>query len=152
MVFPYNGEPTLSFRLANERGNRICEARLKAFLAVDEISREGHRLRRLRPLALERDEGVAFSLIWTAMHRMDASSPLQGLTPEELGSLHAEVLVAFSGVDETIERPIHAHASWPAERIQFGACFADMMTFRHNEDRHQIDWSAFDRIRGCQPF
>ena len=48
VVFAYNGEPTLCFQLANERGNSIREARLRAFLAVDEISREGHRLRRLR--------------------------------------------------------------------------------------------------------
>ena len=47
VIHPYNGVPTLSFRLANERGNLIREARLKAFLAVDEISVEGHRLRPL---------------------------------------------------------------------------------------------------------
>jgi len=144
VIHPYNGVPTLSFRLANERGNLIREARLKAFLAVDEISVEGHRLRRLRPLVLERDEGVAFLLVWTAMHRIDATSPLFGLGPVDLQRLNAEVLVAFSGVDETIERSLHAQASWPADQIRFGACFADML-----QATHRINWSLFDCIRPC---
>ncbi len=118
VVFAYNGQPTLCFRLANERGNSIREARLRAFLAVDEISREGHRLRRLRPLALQRDEGVA-----------------------------------FSGVDETIERPVHARAHWPVDHLRYGFSFADIL-----EDHaggvgvgppRRINWAAFDRIRPC---
>lgn len=144
VVHTYNGVPTLSFRLANERGNSIREARLKAFLAVDEISTEGHRLRRLRPLALERDQGVAFLLVWTAMHRMDAASPLHGLGLADLQRLNAEVLVAFSGVDETIERPIHAQASWPWEQIHYGACFTDMF-----QSTQRLNWAVFDSIRPC---
>ena len=124
VVFAYNGEPTLCFRLANERGNSIREARLRAFLALDEISREGHRLRRLKPLVLQRDQGVAFLLVWTALHRIDDASPLHVLSPADLRSLNAEVVVAFSGVDETIERSVHAQAHWPVEHLHFGYCFA----------------------------
>jgi inward rectifier potassium channel len=153
VVHLYNGVPTLCFRLANERGNILRDARLQAFLAVDEISREGHRLRRLKPLVLERDRGVAFLLVWTAMHRLDASSPLHGLRPEELARLHAEVVVAFSGMDQTIERPVHAQAHWPLERLRFGYCFADMIDEAPEGGRdggpRRIDWSAFDRIRPC---
>ena len=144
VIHPYNGVPTLSFRLANERGNSIRDARLKAFLAVDEISLEGHHLRRLLPLALERDEGVAFLLVWTAMHRIDASSPLHGLDADQLRQLNAEILVAFSGVDGTIERSLHAQVSWPAEQIRFGVCFADML-----QATHRIHWGLFDCIRPC---
>lgn len=153
VVHPYNGVPTLCFRLANERGNNLREVKLQAFLAVDEISLEGHRLRRLKPLPLERDRGVAFLLVWTAMHRLDASSPLHGLTPADLARLHADVVVAFSGVDQTIERPVHAQGHWPLERLRFGCCFADMLHDAPDgvpaaiPDR--IDWSAFDRVRPC---
>ncbi len=153
VVHPYNGVPTLCFRLANERGNILREVRLQAFLAVDEISLEGHRLRRLKPLPLERDRGVAFLLVWTAMHRLDASSPLHGLTPADLARLHGDVVVAFSGVDQTIERPVHAQAHWPLERLRFGCCFADMIDDApdgvHAGLPNRIDWSAFDRIRPC---
>jgi inward rectifier potassium channel len=147
VVHPYDGTPTLSFRLANERGNHILEARVRAFLAVDEISREGHRMRRLRALPLERDQGIAFLLVWTAQHRIDAASPLHGLTPEALRAQNAELVVAFSGVDETIERPVHSRWSWPVERIGYGLCFLDMV--ETEGDLHRIDWSAFDRTRPC---
>jgi inward rectifier potassium channel len=153
VVFAYNGEPTLCFRLANERGNRIREARLRAFLALDEISREGHRLRRLKPLVLQRDEGVAFLLVWTALHRIDAASPLHGLSPADLRRLNAEVVVAFSGVDETIERPVHAQAHWPMEQLRFSCCFADILEDHPSGDGdgppRRINWAAFDRIRPC---
>ena len=153
VVHPYNGVPTLCFRLANERGNNLREVKLQAFLAVDEISLEGHRLRRLKPLPLERERGVAFLLVWTAMHRLDASSPLHGLTPADLARLHGEVVVAFSGMDQTIERPVHAQGHWPLERLRYGYCFADML---HDAPAggaggapHRIDWAAFDQIRPC---
>lgn len=152
VVHLYNGVPTLSFRLANERGNNILEARVRAYLSLDEISDEGHRMRRLLPLSLERDQGIAFLLVWTAQHRIDASSPLRGLTPEELGRLNAELVVSFSGVDETIERPVHSRCSWPMGRIGFGLCFLDMVEVEQVQDGdhlHRIDWSAFDRTRTC---
>ncbi|MFQ6538477.1 MULTISPECIES: ion channel [Aphanothece] len=147
VVHPWDGTPTLSFRLANERGNHILEARVRAYLAEDEISAEGHRMRRLRPLPLERDQGIAFLLIWTAQHRIDASSPLHGLGPDELLARNAELVVAFSGIDETIERPVHSRSSWPVQRIGFGLCFVDMV--ETEGDSHRIDWSAFDRTRRC---
>ncbi|MEB3350216.1 MAG: ion channel [Cyanobacteriota bacterium] len=153
VVHLYNGVPTLSFRLANERGNILREVKLQAYLAIDEFSLEGHRLRRLRPLVLERDRGMAFLLVWTAMHRLEASSPLHGIGREELARLHAEVVVAFSGVDQTIERPVHAQAHWPLQRLRFGFCFADMIDDPPRDARDaappHIDWSAFDRIRPC---
>ena len=104
-------------------------------------------MRRLKPLALERDQGIAFLLIWTAMHRIDASSPLYGLGPDQLRELNAELVVAFSGIDETLERPVHARASWPVEQIAFGRCFVDMLGQYDGETR--IDWSLFERTRLC---
>jgi inward rectifier potassium channel len=106
-------------------------------------------MRRLKPLALERDQGIAFLLIWTAMHRIDASSPLHGMGPDQLRELNAELVVAFSGIDETLERPVHARTSWPAEQIAFGCCFVDMLEQHNGEAR--IDWSLFDRTRRCPP-
>ena len=147
VVHTYNGSPTLAFRLANERRNGLLEARLRLFLSVDEVSAEGHRMRRLKPLALERDQGIAFLLIWTAMHRIDASSPLHGMGSDQLRELNAELVVAFSGIDETLERPVHARTSWPAEQIAFGCCFVDMLQHTNGETR--IDWSLFDRTRLC---
>ena len=147
LVHAYNGVPTLSIRLANERRNGLLDARLRLFLAVDEVSEEGYQMRRLKPLPLERDQGIAFLLVWTAMHRITPESPLAGMNQEKLRQCNAELVVAFSGVDETLERPVHASMSWSAEQIHFGQCFVDMLQ-QWSGDTH-IDWSRFDSTRPC---
>ncbi len=146
-VHSYNGKTILSFRLANERQNTLLDARLQVFLAIDERTSEGHLMRRLHPLPLLRDQSVAFLLTWTAMHPIDTESPLLGLSPAQLAAAQAEVLVAISGLDETLQRPVHARCSYPADRIRYGSCFVDMV--EGTGDQRLIDWSHFNQIRPC---
>ena len=70
---------------------------------------------------------MALPLVWMAMHRIDASSPLHGLSPADLSRLHAALLVAFSGVDETMERPVHVRPI-PLKTIK--ACWCQGFTDR----------------------
>lgn len=49
---------------------------------------------------------------------------------------NAEVVVAFRGLDETLERTVRAWVNWPLEQIVFGACLVD-------------DGTGFDGIRPC---
>jgi inward rectifier potassium channel len=146
-VHTYNGVPTLMFRLANERRNTILEARLRAFLAIDEMSAEGIAMRRLVPLPLRREQGIAFLLTWTGMHVIDGSSPLHGLDADDLEGAHADLLVAFSGIDETLERPIHARHHYPPAMVLFDHCFVDMVQARGQQ--RLIDWSQFNAVRPC---
>ena len=46
VVTPHDGVPSLMFRMANARGNRIVEARVRAVLARDETTAEGETMRR----------------------------------------------------------------------------------------------------------
>ncbi len=147
VIHPWNGVDTLFFRVVNERRNTILDARLKAVLAVDEVSQEGHRLRRLYPLPLIREDSIAFLLTWTGMHVIDAASPLARLSPAALAQGNGEIIVAFSGVDEDLERSIHARDSYPVEQIARGYCFEDMVETRG--DTRLIDLSRFNRIRPC---
>ena len=64
--------------MANERRKAIIEAQLRAYLAIDERSAEGQRMRRLLPLNLLRDHSPLFLLAWTAMHPIDPQSPFAG--------------------------------------------------------------------------
>jgi len=144
-VHHYNGLPTLMFRLANERRNTILDSRLRAYLAFDEVSAEGHGMRRLLQLPLRREEGITFIVTWTAMHVIDAASPLHGLDEESLELSNAELLVAFSGIDETLERPIHARHHYPPALIRFDHRFEDMV--QGSGERRLVDWSQFNTTR-----
>jgi len=147
-VHDYDGVPTLMFRVANERRKTILEARIQAYLAIDERTVEGHRMRRLHPLTLSRERSPLFLLTWTVMHPIDQHSPLLGRTPRELAASGADIVVSFSGIDETLERPIHAHHNYPISQVLFGQAFVDMM--REDDDEGQRFESAnFNRTHLC---
>ena len=147
-VHDYDGQPTLMFRVANERRKTILEARIQAYLAIDERTVEGHRMRRLHPLTLSRERSPLFLLTWTVMHPIDQHSPLHGRSPRELAASGADIVVSFSGIDETLERPIHAHHNYPISQVLFGQAFVDMM--REDDDEGQSFESAnFNRTHLC---
>lgn len=147
-IHDYDGQPTLMFRLANERNRTILQARIHAYLAIDERTVEGHRLRRLYPMTLSLEHSPLFLLTWTAMHPIVQSSPLYGLSLHELDASHADVVVSFSGIDETLDRPIHAHHNYPISQLLFGQAFVDMM--RQDDDAGQsFQLASFNRTHHC---
>ncbi len=145
-VHAYNGRPTLMFRMANARGKTILDAHVQAYLAIDECSVEGHRMRRLHPMTLSRDRSPLFLLTWTALHPIDEHSPLHGLSMEELEAQHAELLISFRGIDQTLDRSIHALHHYPFSQVLFGYDFVDMMQEEDDQGR-SFDFANFSRTR-----
>ncbi|MFE4105659.1 ion channel [Almyronema epifaneia] len=141
----HNGVPTLMFRTANKRRNRILEAQLWVTLVRDEITLEGEHLRRFHDLHLIRSHTPLFALTWTAMHPIDPSSPLYGETPESLAAANAEIVVALTGLDETVSQTIHARHSFVSEEILWGYRLADILLWT-DDGRRAIDYTSFDRV------
>ena len=142
VVSPRNGVPTLMFRVANERANHIAEAQLRATLMGMEVTLEGERLRRMTDLPLVRNQSSAFILTWTAMHVINAQSPLFGATPELLRQQQAEILISFTGFDATLSQTIHARHSYIADEIHWNARFVDVLRTLP-DGRRQVDYSKF---------
>ena len=105
-------------------------------------------MRRLHPMLLSRDRSPLFLLTWTLMHRIDEHSPLHGRTSEELLASQAEIVMAFSGIDETLERPIYAHHNVPASQMLFGQGFVDMMPEEDGQGQC-FDFANFNRTQPC---
>lgn len=142
-IEPWQGWPTLTFRVASVRQNSLVDGRIKAALSLDEDCGAGRTMRRIVPLQLVRDESITFQLMWTVMHRIDASSPLHGLGPEDLERGHGEILVAFQGIDEILLAPVHFRCSYAAGDLRFNARFRDMVQL-DGADGVVLDFSAFD--------
>ncbi len=142
----WNGEPCLTFRVANVHHTSIVGAHLHAYLAIDERSTEGEPMRRLRPLPLVRDHSFQFQLMWTAMHPIGADSPLHGLDLEALERAHGEVLVSFEGLDERVRSPVHARASYGSSQLRFDHVFVDIVQ-EDERDFRLLDFSRFDDTR-----
>ncbi len=145
-VAPYNGVTTLAVRLSNSRRNQILEADVRMTLVRNESSSEGHRMRRFYDLALSRGHTPIFSLTFTAMHPIDADSPLHGATPESLRAQTAEILITVTGLDETMSQTIHARASYVVDELLFGHRFVDMFGYTP-DGRIVIDYRQFDAVQ-----
>lgn len=126
VVGPFNGVPTLSVRLGNERRSQILEAEVSLTLLRDERTREGETFRRFHTLALARPHTPVFSLTFSVLHVLDETSPLHGATAASLLAGRAELLVAVTGLDETLGQTVHARHSYSPDEVLFGHRFLDI--------------------------
>jgi inward rectifier potassium channel len=143
------GKRQLMFRMANERGNQIVEAHLRVALARTEIADDGERMRRFYDLLLVRERNVLFVLTWTAIHEIDAKSPLHGLSVDEMRAQGIQLICSIMGVDETFSQQVHSrHAYTPADFV-VDQRFADIIHTNPDGSRH-IDYARFhDLVPMC---
>jgi inward rectifier potassium channel len=150
VVGPFNGVPTLSLRLANERRNQILDAQVSVALVRDERTAEGDWIRRFYDLRLVRRRSPIFAMTFTVMHPIDADSPLRNACPSSLAAEGAELVVTVTGLDETTLHTIHARTSYLAHEICWDRRFADVFT-QTADGRLAIDYRRFHDTAPIQP-
>ncbi len=142
VVSDHDGVPTLMFRMANARGNRIVDAGLTLVLARTIQTREGKPFRRLEDLKLSRTRTPLFSVGWTALHAIDATSPLYGIGAAELRATSAELIVILAGTDDTSMQTVHARHTYDDRDIRFGERLVDIITLGRSGNR-VVDYTRF---------
>ncbi len=142
VVNPRDGVPHLQFRMANQRGNQIVHASVKAALARNEQTAEGEVMRRFHDLRFVRSETMIFALTWTAMHPIDEQSPLWGYTEQDLLRGGMEIVVALAGTDDTLNQTIHARWSYRADEVRWGHRYVDILG-TNAEGRRTVDYRVF---------
>lgn len=125
VVAPYRGGRGFMFRLANGEPGELSDASVSLSLAWYELV-NGNRERRFHQLALERTRVEFFNLHWTVVHPIDGSSPLAGVTPEELRAGKAEFLILATAHEETFSTRVIARTSYLYDEVVWDAKFADM--------------------------
>jgi inward rectifier potassium channel len=136
------GIPTLMFRMANERGNRIVEASVRVVLVRNETTSEGEKLRRFYDLPLTRSQTALFAFTWSAMSPITETSPLFGETTTSLEDSEAELVISLVGIDETLSQTIHARHYYAADDVLFGRRFVDILASLP-DGRRSFDYSRF---------
>jgi len=127
VVQPFDGIPSLLFRLANARANQIVEAELTVTAIRSERTVEGEVIRKVYDLKLRRSRNALFSLTWLAVHPITEESPLHGLDAASLRERPLTIMASVSGLDEHLGATIHArHAYGPAD-VVFGSRFIDIL-------------------------
>ena len=142
VVTRFEGVPTLMFRCANERRNRIVEAEVHVYFAREEVSLEGITMRRAHELTLARPRNPLFTFSWTVMHAIDAKSPLSGIDPDFIAAQDAEIVVTLMGTDETLSQPVFARHSYRADQLLWGRRLADILD-RLEDGRRVVDYRRF---------
>src|SRR5579863_1041586 len=142
VIGPHNGQPTLSFRLANVRRNQILQAEVAVTLVRDERTQEGVLIRRFYDLTLARYRSPVFALTFTVMHEIDKDSPLYGASAASLTAQNVELVVTATGIDETIAQRVHARTSYLPHEILWGHRFADVIGWTE-DGRRVIDYRRF---------
>jgi len=140
-----DGVPSLQFRMANLRANRILDASARVVFARQETTLEGEEMRRFYDLKLQRDRSSLFIYSWTAIHPITEESPISGVSKEAMEASSAEVIVSVIGLDETFAQTIHARYSYRPRDILWGHRFVDILE-RGPDGLLSIDYTHFDDV------
>ena len=127
VVTTFDGTLMLMFRAANQRGNQVLDASVRVTLAQQHRSLEGLVMRRFQELELVRSRTSLFALSWTIMHRIDATSPLHGVSDQDMAERQMEIVVLLSGSDATMAETIYARHSYAPSDILRGHHFVDVL-------------------------
>lgn len=148
VITPYNGVPTLMFRMANQRSHWIVEAQVRvSVLLPQEITPEGHSLRRIVDINLVRSENPFLVLSWMIMHPIDKHSPFYhyGFTPEKIQEWQPEVIISLTGLDETVSQSIHSRYWYHPEDIRCNVAFVNVVSMDKKGTRC-IDYTHFHDV------
>ena len=143
VITPYNGVPTLMFRVANQRVSYILEASASVVLVRDEETPEGHSLTRFYDLKLERARSPMFALTWQIMHRIDEASPLRDVTPQQMREGDMRLAVTLTGMDEIFAAAISARHTYGYEDILFERRFVDIFSEGDHARHLYVDLGRF---------
>jgi inward rectifier potassium channel len=145
VISEMDGLPTLMFRCGNARGNEVVEATITVSVLRDEVSAEGHHIRRIVDLPLVRNRSPVFTLSWTVMHRIDDASPLADVDwtkPEE----HIVLFVAtMLGHDATYGTTTHARHMYYPETVKPRHRFVDVIS-QLDDGRMMVDYTKFHDV------
>ena len=128
VITPMNGQPTLMFRMSNQRGNLIVGVQIRVTLGRTEKTAEGGTFYRTLDLKLQRDHLLSLSRSWVALHTIDEESPLYGETPESIAAKEVELNILAVGLDDTSMQTVHATHRYFTHQIAWGRRFADIVS------------------------
>jgi inward rectifier potassium channel len=150
VVRPIDGVPTLMMRAANARQNVIAEATAHLRLVREEVSSEGFKIRRIRDLALVREQSPVFVLSWTLMHVIDETSPLAGETHDTLTTAQALLVLSLVGIDETTGQDVTARVTYRPHALRWNHAFRDVLEV-DEEGNDVVDFTRFHDVVPLAP-
>ncbi len=139
VVTPFNGVPALMLRVANGRHQPMVEAEFRLMLTRAEMTLEGEEMARFYPLTLQFDRVIVFPAALTVRHLLDETSPLHGITPEELEACNARFTASVVCVDTVVAAAVQSRHTYSWRDVRFGHRFVEIYT-EQAEGRYTVDY------------
>lgn len=133
------------FRLVNSRNNQLIELKAQV-LFTRFVEKDGVMIRSFDLLKLERERVSFLPLAWTIVHPIDESSPMFGLTEEDVEKSDVEILVLLSAIDETFTQMVHTRTSYKTKEIKFGYKFPNLYNELRDGEPISIDIRKLSQI------
>lgn len=127
IVAPYEGGRGLMFRMVNVAPGELSSVKVRVNLIRFETF-DGKRERNFHALELERDTVELFTMHWTVVHPITATSPLAGVTPEQLAADQVEIVIQVTANEETFATRVTARTSYTWEDVRWDTRFASIFT------------------------
>ena len=144
VVAPYESGRGLMFRMVNMRPGELSDVHVRINLSWFE-GEDGKGERNFHSLDLERSHVEFFTLHWTVVHPITASSPLAGVTPEQLRRSQAEFLVLVNAHEDTFSTRVISRTSYMPDEVTWDAKFASVFT-NSSDASIAIDVERLDRV------
>ncbi len=125
LLAPYQNGTAWMIRVVNGLQSEIIDIEAAVTLAWYETI-DGTRVRKFRPLKLERQKVAFFNLAWTLVHPIVEDSPLYNISEQQFLESDAEFMIVLQGVDDVLFQRVHARGSYKVNQIIWNAKFADM--------------------------
>jgi inward rectifier potassium channel len=126
VVAPFQDNNAFMFRLANYKRNQLIEIEVQILLSMN-VNENGSIIRKYIPLTLERNKITILSLSWTLVHPINETSPLSGLSANDLKDGNAEFVIFLKAFDDTFSQTVHSRTSYGHESIVWNAKFKSVI-------------------------
>jgi len=143
-----NGRLCLIIRIGDLRDdNFILGTQISAKLLRRRISQEGEIYQEMKSLNVTpdtTDESCIF-FVWPLdiVHVIDADSPFYDISAADLAKERFELLVVMEGTNETSNMTFQARTSYLPQEILWGHRFEQMLLYRRDHNKFQVNFSAF---------
>ncbi len=137
-----HGQRNLMLRAGNARGNEVVDASVTLTVLKEEISPEGHHLRRMHDMKLMRDRTPMFSMSWSIIHEIDADSPLADVDWDRPDDTILVFIVTLMGHDGTYGTTTYSRRLYYPDAVRVGERFVDVMS-QLEDGRLMVDYGKF---------
>jgi inward rectifier potassium channel len=141
-----DGIPFLMFRVANARGSDIIQASIHVAALMDEVTREGHHMRRFYDLKLERSATPILLMSWLVMHRIDEQSPLYGKSRDDFAAGDISIMASITGMDGTFMQTVYSFTMYQHVDVIHGAEYEDVIR-RLPDGRFELNLGKFHMVK-----